>query len=226
MGIERLRLAVLIDGDFVEPHMLGRSLAWAAGYGATAIRRIYGNQTKMRRWAECIRLHGIEIRPNYAEGRNAADITIIIDAVDLLHSGDVDSFCIVASDNHFAGLARRLRRDGAHVAGLGSSRKPPCSLADECDIFAHVEELPVSDSPDPATQRLLSGWKGAVRDAVRRSAPDGQRVPLSQVGNSLREMGITLDPHTYCHGHLSSLVGSCPEFRVEDEHITVVPAGR
>lgn len=97
------RLAVLIDGDFVKPEFLGRVLAEAGRRGTIDIRRIYGNEAKLSKWAECIDRHGITTVRNYAKGRNAADITLIIDAVDVLRSGKADGFCIVASDNHFAG---------------------------------------------------------------------------------------------------------------------------
>ena len=209
------RLAVLIDGDFVEPELLGRVLAEASRHGTLDIRRIYGNREKLSDWKECIRRHGIEPVPNYASGRNAADITLIIDAMDMLNSGRVDGFCIVASDNHFAGLTSRIHKEGIFVVGIGSSDKPPSSFKSACDGFRYVEDLPPSPNPDPVAQEALSGWKEAVKAAIRMSAPDGDWALLSTVGNNLKETGSALDPHAYCHGQLLSLIGSCPEFEVD-----------
>ena len=157
--------------------------------------------------------------PNYAEGRNAADITLIIEAVDLLNCKRVDGFCIVSSDNHFAGLVRRIRKEDAFVVGIGSSYNPPTSFMDACNDFRYIEDLPTSPNPDPASQKALSEWKDAVKEAIHMSALDGGWVLLSMVGTNLGEIGSDIDPHIYCHGQLLSLVESCPEFEVESDHV-------
>ena len=110
MASDLRRLAVLIDGDFVDPEYFGSVLSEAGRHGTVVTRRIYGNYKKLADWEECIRRHRIEIVPNYAEGSNAADFALTIDAVAMLCSGEVDGFCVVASDNHFASLIRRIHK--------------------------------------------------------------------------------------------------------------------
>ncbi len=206
------RLAVLIDGDFVEPQFLGDVMGEAGRHGKVAIRRVYGNAEKISHWKECLKRHRIEIIPNYAAGRNAADNTLIIDAVEMFRSRKrIDGFCIVASDNHFAGLANWIRTKEAFVVGIGSRDKPPLRFKKECNVFKHVEELPPSDNPDPASQRDLTEWKGRVRNAISRSAPEGGWARLSVVQAHLPE----IDPRVYCHKKLLSLIGSCPEFQAQ-----------
>ena len=219
MSPEPRRLAVLIDGDFVEPELLGRVLAEASRHGTLNIRRIYGNREKLSDWKECIRRHGIEPVPNYASGGNAADITLIIDTMDMLNSGRVDGFCIVASDNHFAGLASRIHKEGIFVVGIGSSDKPPSSFKGACDDFRYVEDLPPSPNPDPVAQEALAGWKEAVKEAVRMSAREDGWALLSDVGNKLKGIGHDFDYRVYCHGDLLPLVKSCPEFEAELDRV-------
>ena len=127
-------LAVLIDGDFVDPKQRGRVMAEADKHGTVVVRRIYGSHTKLSSWAECIRLYGFEPVPDYSGAKNASDIDLIVGAMDVLRSKVADGFCIVANDNHFAGLVSRLRREGAFVAGIGSPDKEKKSpLRDECN---------------------------------------------------------------------------------------------
>ena len=103
------KLAVLIDGDSIDPTDFGRVFAWVASRGEVVMRRIYGNHRKISDWRKCIGNHRIEPVNNYADGRNAADFTMTIDAMDIFHAWkDINGFCIVVADNHFASLARRL----------------------------------------------------------------------------------------------------------------------
>ena len=209
------KLAVLIDGDSIEPADFGRVFAWAAGRGEVILRRIYGNREKLSYWSKCIDKHGIEPVDNYADGGNAADFTMTIDAMDIIHSQkDVNGFCIVAADNHFASVVKRLGKEERFVAVLWSlgPNKPELSFKNGCDVFMRVDELPHADDPDPATRESQSIWKDAVRDAVYKLAPGEGWALLSDVGNLLKATGHDFTPSDYCHGNLFSLIKSCPEF--------------
>ena len=145
------RLAVLIDGDFIDPADFGRVFAWAAGKGKVIIRRIYGNREKLSDWRRCIDNHRIELVSNYADGRNAADFAMTIEAIDILHTmKEINGFCIVTADNHFASLAKRLCKEEYFVAVLWSSRldEHESSFKDKCSVFKHVDELPLADNPE------------------------------------------------------------------------------
>ena len=209
------QIAVLIDGDSIDPEYLGRMLAEAGKHGAISIRRIYGGHDKLSSWEECISNHGIESIPNSATYKNAADVMLIIDAAEILRSGKgIDGFCIVTSDNDFAGLARWIRENKAHVAVIWSSdqNKHAPSFEKECDVFKCIVDLPPADNPDLAAQRKLSGWKEAARRAIGMHAQKDGCALLSSVGESLK--GI--NTRDYCHSQLLSLIYSCQEFEVRD----------
>ena len=148
------RIAVLIDGDFINPTNFGRVLAEAARCGEVVIRRIYGSPVKLSDWKEDIKRHEIEPVPTHASGKNIADVTLIINAVEILHSEKwINGFCIVTNDNDFAGLVIWLRKKGAFVEVIWSSdpvkHKP--SFKDKCDKFKHIDELPESGDLDDGT---------------------------------------------------------------------------
>ena len=211
------QLAVLIDGDSLDPGSLGRIMAEASRHGNVVIRRIYGNYDNLSYWAECIRHHKIKPVLNPARYKNAADIALIIDAVEVLCSGEkIDGFCIVASDNDFAVMANWIRRKEIFVVGIGSSKTPPIDFKYECDVFRYIEDLPPLDNPDPTVQRDLANWKEVVKKAVDVSAGENGWALLSKVGSNLKEIKPVLDLRSYCHNNLLSLVKSCTEFDVQE----------
>ena len=210
------KLAVLIDGDSIDPTDFGRVFAWVAGRGEVVMRRIYGNHRKISNWRKCIDNHRIEPVNNYADGRNAADFTMTIDAMDIFHTWkDINGFCIVVADNHFASLARRLCKKEYFVAVLWNSRlnEPKPSFKDECNVFKHVDKLPPAD--DPEAQKDLSCWKDTVKEAIDVSPQEEGWALMSDVGNRLKAIEPNFTPSDYCHGKLFSLIESCSKFETE-----------
>ena len=205
MRLEPRRLAVLIDMDQEEPDLLGRVLGKAATYGTVATRRAYGNCKKLADWKECLRHHGIKAVPNYADGGNAADITLIIDAMDLLHCGAADGFCIVTSDCHFTGLVRRLRRQGVFVAGIGRRHAPELLKEALGYLFTAIEDLHwPAEYPDRAYGKAERDMINRIRAAI---GEPGDYVLKSTLGKRL----TGIDYSAYCHGDLTSLLKSYPE---------------
>ena len=122
MSDKRRSLAMLIDGENTQQfRYIERVLAEATKHGNVVIRRIYGNWRETPAWNGCFKLHGVEPvqKPVYKDDHNAADIALIMDAVEILGSGKVDGFCLAVSDGHFTGLAMHLR-DGQqeHHGGI------------------------------------------------------------------------------------------------------------
>ena len=210
MGSDPNKLAVLIDGDNAYLEYIERVMAYASRHGQVAARRIYGAQNKLDSHLECIERHGF--KPTYAEGQNAADTALIIDAMEMFRSKVADGYCIVTSDNDFAELARRLRKEGAFVAGIGASDKEISPFKDACDDFTYFEDLPSPDDQDPAIRKFVHGWEEAVKEAIRACAKEDGWAILSDVGNKLKDDGYNLDPAAHCRGGPMSLIGSCPEF--------------
>ena len=213
MGSDPNKLAVLIDGDNAYLEYIERVMAYASRHGPVVARRIYGSHNKLDSHLECIKRHGF--KPTYAEGQNAADTALIIDAMDMLRSKMADGYCIVTSDNDFAELARRLRREGAFVAGIGARDKEILLFKDACDNFMHFKDLPMPDDSDPTIRKFVHGWEDAVKEAIRACPKKDSWAFLSDVGNKLKDGGYDLDPAAHCHRGPMSLIGSCPEFEIK-----------
>ena len=214
MGSKPHRLAVLFDLENMQQMpLVERVIAEAARYGVPVIRCAYGNWDSpgMYTWKECLALHGIETkqRLDNSGAKNASDITMIIDAMDIFRSNGVDSFCIVSSDAHFASLAMRIRRKGMFVAGIGN-KSAPRSLREACDIFLHAEELP-HPAYQNRVQNATSGWKKTVREAVMVSAPGDGWILLSTLMENIKKINPLFDTHAFCHSGVLSLVQSCPD---------------
>lgn len=208
------RLAVLIDMDPEEPHLLGDILAEAAACGTVDVRRAYGNREKLSPWEACLRYRDIEAVYNYGEGDNAADATLIIDAVDLFRTGRADGFCIVADDHIYAGLVKWLCGKGAFVAGIGRRDESQDLQQAYGGRFTAVEDLPKqAKSPDGPCREAEIDMINKIKAAINNSRkPSEEYVRLSVVNDYLDDF----KPRDYCHSKLVSLVKSYGEFDVRD----------
>lgn len=219
MGSKTRRLAVLFDLENMQKMALvERVMAKAAEYGTITIRRAYGSwdNPEISVWKRCLALHEIETMPllDTSGAKNAADVTMIIGAMDLLHSREVDGFCIVSSDPHFASLARRMRNEGMLVAAIGNESTPP-ALREACDDFLLADRLPYPGRNQ--IQDAASDWGETVREAVRMSAPDGNWIILSMLTENIYKIVPSFDTHAFCHSKILYLVQSRPdEFEVSD----------
>ncbi len=167
-GGENKRLAVLIDGDNFPAELADLLFARVAGLGNAVIRRVYGNAPAMNNWRERARQHGIALRES-ALAKNAADMYLAIDAMDILHRGRVELFCIVSSDGDFTALANRLREDVA-VYGFGGI-KAAAGFKDACDSFAVLEKL-ASAKAAPAAKKVAAKSQSPSKAAE----PSGQQA--------------------------------------------------
>jgi uncharacterized LabA/DUF88 family protein len=148
------RLAVLIDAENMPAKTIEPVLVEVANYGIARVKRAYGDWTteNLGGWKD--KLHRFAIQPvqqfRYAKGKNLSDFALVIDAMDLLHSGVFDAFCLVTSDSDFTRLACRIREAGLAVYGFGGKRTlEPFVRA--CDRFIYVENL-IAELSIPATQ--------------------------------------------------------------------------
>ncbi|MFN5453125.1 NYN domain-containing protein, partial [Bradyrhizobium sp.] len=138
------RLAVLIDADNASAKIVDGLFEEIAKIGEASVRRIYGDFSSPRSkpWADTLARHAIVPQQQFAytTGKNASDITLVIDAMDLLHSGRFDGFCLVSSDSDFTRLAARIREQGIDVFGFGE-QKTPESFRQACRRFIYTENL-------------------------------------------------------------------------------------
>src|SRR5215212_6308969 len=141
---KELKLAVLIDADNIPYSNVKGMMEEIAKYGTPTFKRIYGDWTKptLSGWKKVLLENAITPvqQYSYTTGKNSTDSALIIDAMDILYSGNVDGFCIVSSDSDFTRLATRLREAGMKVIGIGEKKTPPAFIA-SCNKFIYVEIL-------------------------------------------------------------------------------------
>lgn len=210
------RLAVLIDADNTSPKHAADILDELAQYGRATIKRAYGDWTtsQLSGWKSALNENAIAPVQQFAytTGKNATDGALIIDAMDLLYSGDVDAFALVSSDSDFTGLATRLRASGKTVYGLGL-RKTPASLVRAVDRFIYLELL--GDQPAPATEAssdavALPNLQSVLTKAINRAAGDDGTANLGAIGSQLRAANASFDPRLYGFDRLIALVKAQP----------------
>jgi uncharacterized protein (TIGR00288 family) len=166
------RVAVLIDCDNMSHRWVRAILAEAAKHGTLGIKRGYGDWTDshLDGWRD--KLPTFAIQPvqqfAYTVGKNATDFSLVIDAMDLLYSGTVDTFCIVSSDSDFTRLAMRLRESGKLVHGIGA-RKTPSAFQNACDRFTYVEVLVEDAGLDETDTPARRPSKQAAAKAASKS---------------------------------------------------------
>lgn len=212
------RVAVLIDCDNISAKHGQAILAETARHGTLSIKRAYGDWvgSPLNGWkAELLKL---AIQPvqqfAYVPGKNATDTALIIDAMDLLYSGNVDAFCIVSSDSDFTRLAMRLRESGRRVYGIGA-QKTPESFTNACDRFTFLEVLVeepqdqlVADTIDDGPS--LPDLRPIVSAAIRATAADNGWAQLSTVGSFIVNNHPTFDSRNYGFAKLGALMRSLP----------------
>jgi uncharacterized LabA/DUF88 family protein len=211
-----LRMAVLIDADNTSAGHAGLLLEELARYGVPTVKRAYGDWTTQNlvRWKD--ELHRNAIQPvqqfAYTTGKNSTDSALIIDAMDLLYSGNLDAFAIVSSDSDFTRLATRLRESGKTVIGLGR-RRTPASLVAACDRFIYLEVLEqqqgTAQAPeeptDPESAPPLPDLRAILTSAINGTSQDDGWSSLSAVGSYLGNRNASFDPRNYGFPKLTSL---------------------
>ncbi len=212
-----VRIAVLIDADNTSPKFAEALLDEIARDGNPTIRRVYGDwsSTHLAGWTRKLNPLGLQAMHQHAltTRKNSTDSAMIIDAMDLLYSGNVEAFALVTSDSDFTSLALRLRESGKTVYGLGGKRTP-ASLQNACDTFIRLEVLGEGgdaedddaddDDETPAEPRL--NLQSALTKAVNATSGEDGWTSLGAIGNHLRRTHAAFDPRMFGHAKLTDLV--------------------
>ena len=215
------RFAVLIDADNVSEKYIQFILDELSNEGTVTIKRIYGDWTKpaLGSWKSV--LLDFSILPvqqyGYTTGKNATDSAMIIDAMDILYTGNVDGFCIVSSDSDFTRLASRLREAGMWVVGMGERKTPPAFIA-ACNKFKYLEVLAQSAQPElelengqerqgqkknkkPAAleeiRTPVDGVRKTILTILDETSDDDGWAALSGIGNTLLKRFPEFDVRNY-----------------------------
>lgn len=213
----RSNIALLIDADNASSAHLDAVLTILAELGTVNIRRAYGNWNKpsLKGWAEILHTHAIEPAQQFdvTKGKNATDMKLTIDAMDLAFSGRVNGFGLMSSDSDFAPLVTRLRQDGAPVYGFGTD-KAPISFRNACTRFIDLEGL-AKDNGKSATTAINGVIVKLLLDAIGASKRDENGfASLGEVGSRLNSIS-SFDARSVGFSRLSDLVMAVPELSVE-----------
>lgn len=233
------KLAVLIDADNASPKIASGLFEEIAAIGEASVRRIYGDFSgaRLKGWSEVLSTHAIMPHQNFANtvGKNASDIALVIDAMDLLHTGRFDAFCLVSSDSDFTRLAARIREQGIDVYGFGEA-KTPASFRQACRRFIYTENLlaaaettaPTSADENNVPTAPSASIKQPPKDAVALiKTALGQMDDLNgwyflgAVGNRLPVLMPDFDPRTYGCAKLVTLIEKSEAFEVRRDNLMV-----
>ena len=236
----RQKIAVLIDGDNAQSSILPQMLVEAGRHGQVTVRRIYGDWTtsNMNSWKETLNFHAFQPiqQFRYTVGKNATDSAMIIDAMDLLHSGVVDGFCLVSSDSDYTRLATRIREAGVFVMGIGE-KKTPKAFVNACDLFVYTENLveekkalqkrrtqstrakKTSTEAEPEPEKEEADPMPVLSQAFEMAVGQDGWARLDVMGNAIYQVDPGFDPRTYGHKQLSRMLNKLKdkfEMRTKD----------
>jgi uncharacterized protein (TIGR00288 family) len=219
-ALQNRNIALLIDADNARPDDLDVVLTILGDLGTVNIRRAYGNWGKpgLKGWSAIVHRHAIEPQQQFdmTKGKNATDMKMTIDAMDLLFAGHVDGFGIMSSDSDFMPIATRIRQNGLPVYGFGSGRTPE-GFRQACTRFIDVGALVANESDDaiqstlPVDAELVTllgeAWKASKRD-------ERGFATLSEIGQRATNRS-SFDARSFGFSRLSDLIASLPNFVTE-----------
>jgi hypothetical protein len=222
---DRPLYAVLIDADNIPAKFAGAILKEITSFGEPALRRVYGDWSsgQLANWSGTVRALGLVAHQETAntKGKNASDIGLVIDAMDILHTGRFDGFVLVSSDSDFTALANRIREQGLDVIGIGEGKAPE-SLRNVCNRFILIENIvdevpgapPVKgEAPAPVSgkQPPVNAVPLIIR-AMDKIDQDDEWYALGPLGQYIMADNPDFDTRTYGKRKLSDLVQELKRF--------------
>lgn len=216
-------LAVLIDADNVPSKYAEAILREVTSYGEPGLRRVYGDWSnqQLSGWTKTAQKLGLVQHQQTAntKGKNASDIGLVIDAMDILHAGHFDGFVLVSSDSDFTRLASRVREQGLTVIGIGEA-KAPDALKNACNRFVAIENISdESDTTKTKSQGLDTRRVGEARklitDAMEKIDQDDDWFPLGRIGQQIQADKPDFDTRSYGKKKLSDLVKELKVFETK-----------
>ncbi|PZX15022.1 uncharacterized protein (TIGR00288 family) [Palleronia aestuarii] len=223
---DRPLYAVLIDADNIPAKYAGPILQEITSFGEPALRRVYGDWSsgRLANWSKTVRDLGLVAHQETANtvGKNASDIGLVIDAMDILHTGRFDGFVLVSSDSDFTALANRVRENGLDVIGIGEGKAPE-ALRNVCNRFILIENI-VDEPVQPKSEdsgRAPSGKVAPVEAvplilrAMDKIEQDDEWYALGQLGQYITAENPDFDTRTYGRRKLSDLVQELKRFETK-----------
>lgn len=241
------KFAVLIDADNSSHRSIEPILEEIAKYGIASVKRIYGDWSveALQSWRDKLLPNAITPVQQFAyvTQKDATDMKLVIDAMDILYAGDVDGFCIVSSDSDFTPLASRIRESGLLVYGFGK-KSTVKSFVNACDKFIYVENLlPEPENKASITivrvdKKAIISQSASIDDrnaeidiptlnliykAIKDNSDDEGWASLAVIGNYINNVKPDFDTRTYGRAKLSGLLKKLVKFecKIEDSHMLV-----
>lgn len=229
------KIAVLIDADNVSDKYIKFIFDEISNHGTPTYKRIYGDWTKpqLASWKSVLLNYSITPiqQYSYTTGKNSTDSALIIDAMDILYSKNVDGFCIVSSDSDFTRLAARLREAGMYVIGMGE-KKTPTPFISACEKFKYLEVLAGSIEDVSANDEMLEKQQvpkeglanrseviKSIKNIIAERSDEEGWIGLGEVGTKLNMRYPDFDTRNYGHSKLSSFILSLNKFEIEPDKI-------
>ncbi|MBO7721809.1 MAG: NYN domain-containing protein [Kiritimatiellae bacterium] len=243
-----IRLAVLIDAENASRKDMKAVMEEIARYGRATIKRAFGDWVSLAGWKQT--LLDLAINPvqqyAYTTGKNATDAAMVINAMDILHDGDVEGFVLVSSDSDFTPLVMRLRESGRKVIGVGELKTPKPFIR-ACDKFIYTENLQpaAEESPGAAKPAAAKAESGTAENAqqsapvakkpisaktvrliaesIKEIAGDDGKCLMGALANLIYKKQPDFDPRSYGFSRLSKMLKSIDRFEVviDGTHSTV-----
>ena len=223
MTEETCRLAVLIDGENMPAKHAGAIFEEIANFGDAVLRRVYGNMDVGTAigWKDILMEHSIAAyhQPPTSTNKNATDIALAIDAMDLLHSARFGGFVLVSSDSDFSKLAQRLREHGVQVWGIGDHQTNPAFRV-ACSRFIEVENLSVGtkDEPEKTKNVNLNQAYQRISNVLQDTNDPNGWARLSWVGHQLTQRYPDWDPRSYGERQLGGVIRKIDRFEEAEEN--------
>ena len=238
------RLAVLIDADNAPARMAHALFEEIARYGIASVKRIYGDWSKphLAGWRDVLLHHALVPVQQFAytPNKDATDMQLIIDAMDILHEGHLQGFCLVSSDSDFTPLAQRIRANGLLVYGFGE-KKTPEAFRQACDRFIFLENLgeapadksqasAAKKSAHPAAPAPAREMDDAIRtklyQAIKGCAGEGEGwANMSAIGSYIRQTDSGFDSRSYGYSKLSQMLRELRGVQIDTNQCRKIPYG-
>ncbi len=212
------RYAVLIDTENTSPAYIEGILKEISQYGRVTYKRMYGDFTsdELAEWNKKAIQHAIvQIQqPHYSKAKNASDIMLVIDAMDILYNGRVEGFCIVSSDGDFTRLVNRLCEEGMEVVGMGKSDASK-ALKAACTQFKNLEILGDREEENTVSEIVdLKDIKEVISDIITQKEDKGKMAGLGEIGSTLMNTYSDFDVRNYGYKSLYTFVEDMKEFKI------------
>lgn len=217
------KIVVLIDADNTQLSKMDKVMREISTYGRIIVKRAYGNWKKenLKNWEDEVKRLAIKAvqQFDYVTGKNVTDMAMVIDAVDLLHTGIYDAFVIVASDSDYTPIAIKLHESGVYVIGVGE-KKTPEAFRNSCDEFIYLENLTENEQPEVDNTDVeyeedndtnINEIHGLLKIAFEKYQDDDGYVNVSSAGTFIKRTKPDFDLRSYGYFKLPDLIEDYPD---------------